>query len=125
VHEQPGADGSSLEPLLRWLEENVHRDLNLDDIAIRAKPRTRMLNRRFREQTGATPLRWLRRARIRRAQYLLEITSHPIERFARQVGFGSPTSFRDQFKRLVGPARRLIGGRFGARTKASGETLMA
>ncbi len=33
VHERPGEDGASLEPLLRWMEENVHRELALDDIA--------------------------------------------------------------------------------------------
>ena len=102
VHEQPGADGSSLEPLLRWMEDNAHRGLTLDDIAARATMSTRTLNRRFREQTGTTPLRWLRRSRIRRAQYLLETTGHSVERIAIQVGFGSPTSFRDRFKRLVG-----------------------
>jgi transcriptional regulator GlxA family with amidase domain len=102
VHEQPGADGSSLGPLLIWMEENAHRGLTLDDVAIRANLSTRTLNRRFREQTGTTSLRWLRRSRIRKAQYLLETTTHPIERPARQVGFNSPTSFRDQFKRLVG-----------------------
>jgi transcriptional regulator GlxA family with amidase domain len=102
VHEQPGADGSSLEPLLRWMEENVHRELTLDDLAARATMSTRTLNRRFREQTGTTPLRWLKRSRIRRAQYLLETTDHSVERIALQVGFGSPTSFRDRFKRLVG-----------------------
>jgi transcriptional regulator GlxA family with amidase domain len=102
VHEQPGADGSSLGPLLIWMEENAHRDLTLDHIAIRANLSTRTLNRRFREQTGTIRLRWLRRSRIRRAQYLLETTTHPIERIARQVGLNSPTSFRDQFKRLVG-----------------------
>ena len=56
VHEQPGADGSSLGPLLIWMEENAHRDLTLDDIVIRANLSTRTLNRRFREQTGTTPL---------------------------------------------------------------------
>ena len=102
VYEQPGADGSSLEPLLRWMEENAHRRLTLDEIATRATMSTRTLNRRFREQTGTTPLRWLHRSRIRRAQYLLETTRHSVERIALQVGFGSPTSFRDLFKRLVG-----------------------
>ena len=102
VHEQPGADGSSLGPLLVWVEENAHRDLTLHDIASRAKLSTRTLNRRFWEQTGTTPLRWLRGSRIRRAQYLLETTAHPVERISRQVGFNSPTSFRDQFKGLVG-----------------------
>ena len=40
--------------------------------------------------------------RVRRAQYLLETTAHPVDRIARQVGFGSPTAFRDRFKRIVG-----------------------
>jgi transcriptional regulator GlxA family with amidase domain len=102
VYEQPGADGSSLEPLLRWMEENAHRRLTLDEIATRATMSTRTLNRRFREQTGTTPLQWLHRSRIRRAQYLLETTGHSVERIAIQVGFGSPTSFRNVFKRLVG-----------------------
>lgn len=84
------------------MEENTHRRLTLDEIATRAPMSTRTLNRRYREQTGTTPLRWLHRSRIRRAQYLLETTGHSVERIAIQVGFGSPTTFRDRFKRLVG-----------------------
>ena len=114
VHERPGADGSSLEPLLRWMKENAHRRLTLEEIAARAATSTRTLNRRFREQTGTTPLRWLQRARIRHAQRLLETTGHPVERIAGEVGFGSPTSFRDLFKSLVGTSprdyRRAFGG---------------
>lgn len=114
VHEQPGAEGSSLEPRLRWMEENVHRKLTLDDIAAQAITSTRTLNRRFREQTGKAPLQWLYRAQIRRAQYLLETTEDSVERIAIQVGFGSPTTFRDRFKRLVGTSpqayRRAFGG---------------
>ena len=63
---------------------------------------TRTLNRRFREQTGTTPLQWLHRARIRQAQHLLETTKHPVELIASRVGFGSPTAFRDRFKRVAG-----------------------
>ena len=114
VHERPGEDGASLEPLLRWMEENVHRELALDDIAARAMMSTRTLNRRFREQTGTSPLQWLNRCRIRQAQQLLETTGHGVERIALQVGFGSPTTFRDRFKRLVGTSpqayRRTFGG---------------
>jgi len=106
VHERPGADGLSLEPLLRWMEENAHRRLTLGEISARAATSTRTLNRRFREQTGTTPLRWLRLARIRRARALLETTGHTVERIADEVGFGSPTSFRDHFKDLVGTSPR-------------------
>ncbi|MFD4926936.1 GlxA family transcriptional regulator [Streptomyces goshikiensis] len=103
VHEQPPTPhGSELEPLLSWMEENVHHELTLDEIAGRAGMSTRTLNRRFREQTGTSPLQWLHRARIRQAQYLLENTGHPVERIASQVGFGSPTAFRERFRRVAG-----------------------
>ncbi|MFF3563984.1 GlxA family transcriptional regulator [Streptomyces sp. NPDC002574] len=103
VHEQPPAPaGATMEPLLRWMEENCDRELPLEDIAAHAGTSARTLNRRFREQTGTTPLQWLHRARVRRAQYLLESTSHSVDRIAVQAGFGSPTAFRERFKRVVG-----------------------
>jgi transcriptional regulator GlxA family with amidase domain len=103
VHDHvPTPRGSALEPLLTWLQENLSRELTLDDIAAHAGTSTRTLIRRFREQTGVTPLQWLHRARIRQAQHLLETTSHAVERIGAQVGFGSPTAFRDRFKRTTG-----------------------
>ncbi|PKV89424.1 GlxA family transcriptional regulator [Streptomyces sp. TLI_146] len=98
----PAPRGSTMEPLLLWMEENAGADLTLDDLAARAGMSARTLHRRFREQTGTSPLQWLHRARIRRAQHLLETTAHPVDHIASQVGFGSPTAFRDRFKRLVG-----------------------
>ncbi|MEU1791643.1 helix-turn-helix domain-containing protein [Streptomyces sparsogenes] len=103
VHDHtPTPGGSVLEPVLTWLRDNLARPLTLDDIASHAGVSTRTLIRRFREQTGTTPLQWLHRARIRRAQHLLETTDHSVERVGAQVGFGSPTAFRDRFKRTTG-----------------------
>ena len=103
VHDRPpSAELSSLDPLLRWMHENSREDLTLDELARRAGMSARTLNRRFREQTGTTPLQWLHRIRIHQAQYLLETTSHSVDRIAVQVGFGSPTAFRERFKRVVG-----------------------
>ncbi|MFF7653039.1 GlxA family transcriptional regulator [Streptomyces sp. NPDC007983] len=103
VHDYaPTPQGSVLEPLLAWLQDNLGRDLTLADIAAHAGTSTRTLIRRFREQTGTTPLQWLHRARIRQAQHLLETTPHSVERIGAQVGFGSPTAFRDRFKRTTG-----------------------
>jgi transcriptional regulator GlxA family with amidase domain len=89
----PTPQGSALESLLEWLRANL---------AAQAGTSTRTLIRRFREQTGTTPLQWLHRARIRQAQHLLETTGHSVERIGSQVGFGSPTAFRDRFKRTTG-----------------------
>ncbi|KOU10360.1 AraC family transcriptional regulator [Streptomyces sp. NRRL F-4711] len=103
VHDHaPAPKGSELEALLTWLRENLARDLTLADIAAQAGTSTRTLIRRFRDQTGTTPLQWLHRARIRQAQHLLETTEHSVERIGGQVGFGSSTTFRDRFKRTTG-----------------------
>jgi transcriptional regulator GlxA family with amidase domain len=103
VHDPPPTPrGSVLEPVLRWIQDNSANDLTLTDIAVQAGMSTRTLSRRFREQTGTTPGQWLNRARVRQAQHLLEATTHTVDRIATQVGFGSPTAFRDHFHRVVG-----------------------
>ncbi|MFF4275328.1 GlxA family transcriptional regulator [Streptomyces sp. NPDC001536] len=103
VHDHPPVPrGSTLEPLLEWIEDNLAREITLGALASRSGMSERTFSRRFREQTGTTPLQWLLRARVRRAQYLLENSDHPIERIAQQAGFGSPTAFRERFRRVVG-----------------------
>jgi transcriptional regulator GlxA family with amidase domain len=102
AHEPPGPEGTSLEPVLAWLAENLHRPLTLAEIATRASMSTRSLSRHFRHQTGTTPLRWVNRHRIRAAQHLLEETDQPVERVGELVGFDSPTSVRDRFREVVG-----------------------
>jgi transcriptional regulator GlxA family with amidase domain len=102
VHETPTADGASLEPLLQWLDAHHHETLSLGKIARQAAMSSRSLSRRFREQTGTTPARWIARCRVRRAQHLLETSALSVERIGAEVGFGSAATFRERFVRLVG-----------------------
>jgi transcriptional regulator GlxA family with amidase domain len=97
----PGSD-NTLGPLLEWMGENLHRPLDAESLAARACVSVRTLTRRFREQTGTTPLQWLLIARVRRAQELLETTSNTIERTAAAAGFESPVTFRARFQKVVG-----------------------
>jgi transcriptional regulator GlxA family with amidase domain len=118
VHEYPPVpQGSTLEPVLEWIEDNLAQELTLAALAARSGMSERTFSRRFREQTGTTPLQWLLRTRVRRAQYLLENSDHPVERIARQAGFGSPTSFRERFRRVVGTTPQAYRAAFHARTR--------
>ena len=101
VYEQP-AVVESMGPLLQWIEKNVGRRLSLSAIARHAAMSTRTLSRRFREQVGTTPLRWIASARVRRAQQLLETTSLSIEQVATEVGFRSASVLREHFGGIVG-----------------------
>ena len=106
THEPPAPAGSSLQPLITWLTDNLHTHLTLADIAARASMSTRSLSRHFRHQTGTTPLQWLSRQRVRRAQQLLEETERSVEQVGEQVGFTSPTAFRECFRQIVGVSPR-------------------
>jgi transcriptional regulator GlxA family with amidase domain len=91
----------SMGPLLLWMERNLGQNLSLSIIARHARTSTRTLSRRFREQVGMTPAQWLAKARIRRAQHLLETTRISIERVASEVGFGSASVLREHFGSVV------------------------
>ena len=99
-HEAPGSV-ASLAALLEWMRENAHRPLSVDMLARRAATSPRTFARRFREQTGTTPLQWLITARIRRAQELLETTGLSIGEIANAVGFDGAAALRECFRRTV------------------------
>ena len=112
----PPSSGASLEPLLTWLAENMHRQVDLYEMARQTATSSRTLSRRFREQTGTTPLQWLQTARVRRAQSLLETTELSIEQVATEVGFATATTFRDRFFRTVGLSPTAYRKSFGAKS---------
>ncbi len=62
-------------------------------------PRT--FARRFREETGTTPHKWLLARRVLEARRLLEESSEPVEHVAWRCGFGSAASLRDHFRRAT------------------------
>jgi transcriptional regulator GlxA family with amidase domain len=95
---------TELDGVLAWIEEHACRDLGLRDLAAHAATSIRTLNRRFRAETGQTPMQWVNGVRVRHAQELLETTSDSVERVGRRVGFASPANFREQFRRVVGVA---------------------
>ncbi|HEX4340838.1 MAG TPA: helix-turn-helix domain-containing protein [Polyangiaceae bacterium] len=100
-HESPVCT-SSLAPLLEWMQKNAKRTITLDQLASKASTSPRTLSRRFKEQTGTTPLQWLLDARVRSAQALLETTELSVEEVSAAVGFDGPSTFRTRFRRTVG-----------------------
>ncbi len=93
---------TELDDVLVWIENNAHLPLTLRDIACQASSSERTINRRFKNETGHTPMQWVNNVRIRHAQQLLESTGDSIETIARKTGFASSANFREQFRRLAG-----------------------
>ncbi|WP_329012694.1 GlxA family transcriptional regulator [Streptomyces sp. NBC_00690] len=116
----PGEHDTALQATLQWMEGRLHEPLSLDDIARHAAMSIRSLNRHFKAQTGTTPLQWLLRARVNRAQQLLETTAMPIDRIAADTGFGAASTFRQHFTRHTGVPPQAYRSAFRSPQQLSG-----
>src|SRR5690349_22385994 len=93
--------------------ENLALPHDLDTLARRAHMSRRTLTRRFREETGVPPVRWLADARIDRARELLETTTEPVENIGHLTGRGAPGSVRAACHRHVGTPPHAYRSLFG------------
>ncbi len=91
----------SLEPTRRWAAERLDKPLDVAAMARHAGVSPRTFARRFREETGTTPLQWLLSQRVLEARRLLEESELPVEAIAWRVGFGTAASLRDHFRRAT------------------------
>jgi AraC family transcriptional activator FtrA len=96
----PGPIGS-LEETRRWAAERLHEPLDVAAMAGHASVSPRTFARRFREETGTTPLQWLLSQRVQEARRLLEETELSIDAVAWRAGFGTAASLRDHFRRAT------------------------
>ena len=84
--------------LLEWLLANLGQALTVSQMAARAHMSERTFARRFVQDTGTTPQRWLTNQRILLAQQLLEETDDTIDAIADRAGFGNATGLRHHFR---------------------------
>jgi transcriptional regulator GlxA family with amidase domain len=97
----PAEAGGSLEATRRWAVERLAEPLDVAAMSAHARVSPRTFARRFREETGTTPLQWLLAQRVLEARRLLEETDLPVEAITWRCGFGTATSLRDHFRRAT------------------------
>ncbi|MFD4631335.1 GlxA family transcriptional regulator [Streptomyces sp. NPDC058284] len=98
----PVRESTSTSAARAWAEDNLAAPLTLSELAARASMSVRTFSRRFREETGLTPMQWLTQRRVDRARELLESTDHTVDRIATEAGFGTGASLRQHFVAGVG-----------------------
>jgi len=92
----------ALQSLLDYIDQNPGEDLSVIRLAERGAMSVRTLHRKFEAITGMTPAQWVQNSRILYAQTLLETSEKSIEQVALLSGFGSPSTFRERFRAIVG-----------------------
>ena len=84
------------------------------EMADRMHMSARTFARRFVDEVGVSPHKWLVEQRVLRTRELLETTSLPVEEVAAAVGFGSATLLRHHFSAAVGVSPTTYRRRFAA-----------
>jgi transcriptional regulator GlxA family with amidase domain len=101
IKRPPVEESGSLEPTRCWAAERLAEPLDVAAMARHAAVSPRTFARRFREETGTTPLRWLLSQRVLEARRLLEQSDLPIDEVAWRAGFGTAASLREHFRRAT------------------------
>ncbi len=96
------ASDDELSATLEWALAHLDEELTVEDLARQANVSPRTFARRFKAVCGTTPLQWLLNQRVLAARRLLETTNLSVEHIASHVGFGTATSLRTHFHRVVG-----------------------
>jgi transcriptional regulator GlxA family with amidase domain len=90
--------GDTLGEVIEWMRRNLDQLVTVDDLARLAAMSPRTFARRFVQETGTTPQRWLTGQRILLAQQLLEDTDETVDFIAERAGFGNAATFRHHFR---------------------------
>ena len=88
--------------LAGWILENPARSHDVRALAERAAMSSRTLSRLFSRETGASPAKFVERARLRLACALLERSGLGVEAVALRCGFGNAERMRRAFRRALG-----------------------
>ncbi|MFD7298451.1 helix-turn-helix domain-containing protein [Streptomyces sp. NPDC059897] len=88
--------------VLSWMERHLDEPATVEELAARAHMSPRTFARRFQQETGTTPYRWLLRQRVLLAQELLERTDETVDAIAARAGFGNAAAMRHQFMKALG-----------------------
>jgi transcriptional regulator GlxA family with amidase domain len=116
----PTAPAAALTATRAWMLERLDTPLTVAAMARHAGYSPRTFARRFRAETGTTPLAWLLSERVLAARRLLEETDLPVEDVARRCGFGTATGLREHFGRACRTTPTAYRASFRAPSTAPG-----
>ncbi len=87
---------------VRFVRTHAHTRIGVRDILVAVPVSRRILERKFREHLGCTPLQIIRRTQIEAAQQLLARADSSLKDIAQQIGFDNVYHLCRLFKKLTG-----------------------
>ena len=96
------AEDSKIAQLQVWMRDHPTENLNVPTLAEKMAMSERNFVRRFSDEVGTTPAKYVEQIRVEKARRCLEDTDWSIEKLAKQSGFNNTETLRRSFLRNVG-----------------------
>ncbi|RUO56910.1 AraC family transcriptional regulator [Pseudidiomarina homiensis] len=90
--------------LERFMQDNSHRDLDLEDLAAVAGLSRYHFAKKFKTVTGTSPMRYFNELKIKLACRQLDTSTATVRAIAQSLGFDDPYYFSRLFKKVMGVA---------------------
>ncbi|OEV10953.1 GlxA family transcriptional regulator [Streptomyces nanshensis] len=103
-HPVPAAAAAGTSATRQWALERLHLPLTMADLAAHAQMSLRTFARRFRDEVGMSPGRWVIQQRVVRARQLLESSDLSVDQVAVRAGFATAASLRQHLQAAIGVA---------------------
>jgi transcriptional regulator GlxA family with amidase domain len=97
-----------IQDALAHARRNLRTVTSVEDLAVAAGLSPRQFSRAFRAETGVSPAKALESLRLDAARLMIEQSRHPIERVARETGFGDQERMRRAFIRVFGQSPQAL-----------------
>jgi AraC family transcriptional regulator len=85
-----------------YITEHLADEISIDRLAALVELSSSHFSHVFKESTGVTPLQFVTRERIARAQLMIRETSRSLIEIGLEIGYTSPSHFAQVFRRVVG-----------------------
>ena len=85
-----------------YVREQLAEDISVESLASLVELSPFHFSRVFKQTTGLSPLQFVTRERITRAQQMMRETKRSLIEIALEVGYTSPSAFAQVFRRVVG-----------------------
>ncbi|MCX4885768.1 GlxA family transcriptional regulator [Streptomyces sp. NBC_00847] len=98
----PESGAASTAATRAWALEHLDEPLTLTGLAGHARMSLRTFARRFNDEVGLSPGRWIVQQRVARARHLLESSDLSVDQIATHVGFATGASLRQHLHAAIG-----------------------
>lgn len=88
--------------IIDYIEDNLYKEIELDDIAKRVNFSLMQVYRIFNLVTGMTPKEYVRRRRLTKSLFDIKYSQKPIIEIALKSGYSTPESFLRAFREMFG-----------------------